>query len=276
MSAYLRFESVCYSYGERSALRDVDFAVRAGEMVALLGPNGSGKTTLLRLASGVLEPRSGRAMLGGRDVRRYGRRELARRLSVLSQEMDVPSGWSVGEVVSLGRTPHIRMLASEMAADRAAVAAALRAMGTEALADRLYETLSGGQKQRVVMATTLAQQPEVLLLDEPTAHLDLRYRIELMDSVRQLASDSGVTVLAALHDPSLAALYFERLVILHEGRVVADGTPREVLTEELLEEVYEVPVRVSYDSELGAPLVHALPAHLGARPRSQDVRSGAS
>jgi iron complex transport system ATP-binding protein len=264
VSVRLELSGVRFGYGPRDVLRDLDLAVRPGEMAALLGANGCGKTTLLRLASGVLRPGGGRVRLDGVDVPAYKRRELARRVAVLPQEVSVPGGWTVREVVSLGRTPHIPLLGGESAEDARAVERALRLAECEDLAGREYASLSGGQKQRVAVAMAVAQEPRLLLLDEPTAHLDLRYRAVLLDSISLLHDELGLTVLAAMHEPTLAALYFPRLLLMSGGRIVADGAPEEVLTEPLLREVYGAPVRVSSDPLLGVPLVTVLPARLDA------------
>lgn len=262
MSIRLELASVDFSYGERQVLDGLNLVVDPGEMVALLGANGGGKTTLLRLASGVLRPRRGSVCLDDWDAQRLSRRDLARLVSALPQELAAPPGWTVREVVSLGRTPHIGLLSSETETDRGAVNRALGVTATQEIADREYETLSGGQKQRVAVALAVAQAPRLLLLDEPTAHLDLKYRAALLDSIAELRDQLGLTVLAAMHDPTLAALYFPRLLLLADGHIIADGAPVEVLTAPLLCEVYGAPVRVSQDPVLGAPVVTVLPARL--------------
>jgi iron complex transport system ATP-binding protein len=262
----LELEGVRFAYGDRPVLRDVRLRVEPGEAVALLGANGGGKTTLLRLASGALAPGGGRVLLDGWDVPRMRKRELARAVSVLAQELDAPSGWSVREVVELGRTPHIPWLGSPSAADTGAVEEAMRLTGTEDLAERAWETLSGGQRQRALVALAVAQAPRLLLLDEPTAHLDLKHRAALLDAVEELRGRLGLSVLAAMHDPTLAGLYFGRVALLSAGRILADGPPREVLTEPLLEAAYGAPVRVAWDPVLGAPVVNVLPARLRATP----------
>jgi iron complex transport system ATP-binding protein len=265
MSVRLDLRGVSFSYGEQAVLDGLDLGLRPGEMAALLGANGSGKTTLLGLATGVLRPKLGEVLLDGANLHRISRRAVARKVSVLAQEIGVPTGWAVREVVSLGRTPHITLLGEPGPADAEAIRAALRITAVEDIADRSMDSLSGGQQQRALLAMALAQGPQLLVLDEPTAHLDLRYRAELLDGVRELHELLGITVLAAMHDPSLAALYFPRIMLLSRGRVLADGPPEEVLTEELLEEVYGAPVRVTHDPVLGAPVVTVLPRHARAR-----------
>jgi iron complex transport system ATP-binding protein len=217
--------------------------VRAGEMVGLLGPNGSGKTTLLRLISGVLRPQQGVVMLDGRDTRAWGRREVARRVAVVPQEMHVPFAFTVEELVRLGRTPYVRLLGSHTKEDQNIVRGALQAADIEMLAGRIFNELSGGERQRVTVAMALAQRPALLLLDEPTSHLDIKYQIELLELVQKLNRETGVTVIAAMHDLNLAARYFPRLVLFQRG-IVADATPAEVLDPHLLRRVYGINVQV--------------------------------
>ncbi|GAC1564705.1 MAG: ABC transporter ATP-binding protein [Ktedonobacteraceae bacterium] len=239
----LDMQGVTFGYDRQPLLYDVHFQVRAGEMVGLLGPNGSGKTTLLRLVSGVLRPQQGTVALDGRDARAWGRREIARRVAVVPQEMHVPFAFSVEELVSLGRAPYQHLLSSNTKEDQRIVQNALQAADIEALAGRIFNELSGGERQRVIVAMALAQRPALLLLDEPTAHLDIKYQIELLELVQRLNRETGVTVIAAMHDLNLAARYFARLVLFQRG-IVADATPAEVLEPHLLQRVYGISVQV--------------------------------
>ena len=239
----LAFESVSFGYGQRQVVRDVSFYLAAGEMVGLLGPNGAGKSTLLRLGAGTLRPAGGVVRLQGGDVARLSRREVARRLAVAPQEFSVQFAYTVRQIVEMGRTPHHDLLGMPRHEEAWAIEGALEAAGVEHLANRVFNDLSGGEKQRVVIALTLAQEAPILLLDEPTAHLDIRYQIEILELLRRLNAERRLTVLAALHDLNLAARYFPRL-ILFRGTIVADGPPARVLDAEVLTSVYETPVRV--------------------------------
>ncbi|MGH2497320.1 MAG: ABC transporter ATP-binding protein [Ktedonobacteraceae bacterium] len=239
----LDMQGITFGYNRQPLLYDVHFQVRAGEMVGLLGPNGSGKTTLLRLISGVLRPQQGTVIVDGRDARAWGRREMARRVAVVPQEMHVPFAFTVEELVSLGRTPYARLLGSNTMEDLSIVRNALQAADIEALAGRIFNELSGGERQRVTVAMALAQRPALLLLDEPTSHLDIKYQIELLELVQRLNRETGVTVIAAMHDLNLAARYFPRLVLFQRG-IVADATPAEVLEPHLLRRVYGINVQV--------------------------------
>nr|BBH95819.1 ABC transporter [Thermogemmatispora argillosa] len=239
----LEVRHVSFGYGLQPIFFDVCLQIATGEMVGLLGPNGSGKTTLLRLLSGVLRPAQGEIRLQGRELGRWRRRELARVVAVVPQELHIPFEFTVEQLVALGRLPFVGLLGSYGSQDRARIAEAMRVTGVAALAERPFNELSGGERQRVLVAMALAQQPRLLLLDEPTAHLDIRYQIEVLELVRRLNREQGLTVLAAMHDLNLAARYFPRLVLFQRG-IVADGTPASVLEPRLLSRVYGIAVRV--------------------------------
>jgi iron complex transport system ATP-binding protein len=225
----------------RTILDRVSVDVPDGLVTGLIGPNGSGKTTLLHLMAGLRRPDAGQVRIGEADVHRLQGRERARGIALLEQNSDTELQLTVREIVELGRTPHLRRWPGRFTArDHRAVTAALLTARAESLVGREWSTLSGGERQRVQLARALAQEPSVLLLDEPTNHLDLGHQLEFFQTVRRL----GVTVLAALHDLELAAAYCDRLVVLDGGRVVADGTPAEVLTRALLAEVYGVDASV--------------------------------
>jgi cytidylate kinase len=219
------------------ALDGVTMHVEAGEFAGVIGPNGAGKTTLLRAISGVAPPRAGSVRVDGREVGTLPPRERARLVAVVPQVEGPPGGYTVREAVAMGRTPHLGRWGGGGAADRAAVEQALRHTRLEDLDSRLVETLSGGERQRVLIARALAQEARVMLLDEPTAHLDVAVQLEIMELLAGLPR-SGLTLVAALHDLNLAATFCRRLLLLDRGRVVADGAPETVLTDEILAPVY--------------------------------------
>ncbi len=223
---------------DAEALRGVTFSVRPGEAVALVGPNGAGKTTLLRALAGLV-PHAGQAHLDGEPVGRMDARERARRVALVRQQTALGVDFTVREVVAMGRAPHVGWAARLGTADTAAIDAALAATDLVAFAGRSVRRLSGGEQQRVALAQALAQDAPTLLLDEPTAHLDVRHQIDLLDRARALA-DSGRTVVAALHDLDRAAAFAPRMLVLHRGRLVADGLPERVLTPALLADVFGV------------------------------------
>jgi len=236
--------------------------VRPGVFLGVVGPNGSGKSTLVRALSRALRPASGAVLLGESDLYTdLSARQSARAIGVVPQETAVSLDFSVREVVRMGRAPHLprRPFASETAEDERIVSEAMRAARVEELADRTVPTLSGGERQRVLFARALAQQPDVILLDEPTAHLDLRHQTETLTLARGLAHDGGKAVLAVLHDINLAAAYCDALVLLHAGRIVAQGPPEQVLTAANLQDVYGARVWVRPHPASGRPLVLTLP-----------------
>jgi iron complex transport system ATP-binding protein len=224
----------------RAILRDVSFTVEPGERVALIGPNGAGKSTLLRVVAGVLRPNAGRVELGGEAVAALDRTAVARRLAVVPQQTALPFSMRVEEVVALGRLPHEDALRGARPADRAAVAEAIDRVGLGHLLGRDARELSLGERQLVLLALAVAQASPTLLLDEPTVHLDLRHQVEAMELMRDLNERDGTTLIAVLHDLALASHFFPRLILLDHGRLVGDGTPAEVLTDERIREVFGV------------------------------------
>lgn len=247
----LRTEAL--SYGTR--LHRVDITARPGETVGLVGPNGSGKTTLLRCVYGTLTPTSGRALLDGVDAHTLGPKARARRIATVPQDGEAECELTVHELVALGRSPHKRFWEGDTGEDRARAEAALARVGIAELAERPFPTLSGGERRRALVARALVQEPALLVLDEPTNHLDISYQLEVLGLVRDL----GTTNLLALHDLNLAALYCDRLYVLAQGRVVAEGSPAEVLTRELLATVYGVEAEVVPHPRTGTPTVLYLP-----------------
>ena len=252
-------ESLSFAYGAVRVLEEISLEVTAGEMVALLGPNGSGKSTLLNLLGGVLGARggwmSGGIRLNGIALPQIPARDRARQVALVPQTVPIPFAFTVREWVSLGRTPYLSAFGGERDVDRAAVEQALKAAQVSDLADRLIGEVSGGERQRAALAMALAQEPSVLLLDEATAHLDLQHQMSLLQLVRRLNREHGLTVLAAIHDPNLAALWFDRLLLLHERRIVADGTPDAVLQPTILEEVFKTQVQVLRHPSANVPLI---------------------
>ncbi|WP_019808358.1 ABC transporter ATP-binding protein [Saccharomonospora halophila] len=241
--------------GSATVVDDVTLEPRPGRTTGLLGPNGSGKTTVLRLLAGLLRPTSGTVTLDGRPLADRARRDRARRLAHVAQQADTQLPLTVGEVVRLGRIPHRRLLSDTTRADDEAVREALAHTGMADREHQRWQTLSGGERQRVQIARALAQRPRELLLDEPTNHLDVRHQLELL---RLVARRPGTTVVA-LHDLNLAAMFCDHVVVLDRGRIVGEGTPGDVLTEELIADVYGVRARVRPVDPDGRPHVRYLP-----------------
>ena len=242
MSA-LELRGVTVELGGRAVVDGVDANVAEGEWVALIGPNGAGKTTLLR-ALARLVPFAGEIRLDGRSLERIGRGELARLVAVVPQEPSTPPWMTVAEYVLLGRTPHLGPLAKEGARDREAAGRALARLDLLAFLDRRLGTLSGGEKQRVVVARALAQEAAIVLLDEPTAALDIGHQQQALDLLDGLRAESGLTLVAAMHDLTLAAQYADRMLLLDAGKIVADGVPTDVLTAAVIARHYGATIDV--------------------------------
>jgi iron complex transport system ATP-binding protein len=249
----LELAGVAVRLGPRAVLAGVDLEVAPGEVVGLLGRNGAGKTTLLRVASGALAPDAGRVLLEGRAQESIERRERARIVALVPQDTQLAFPFSVAELVLMGRTPHLGWLGFESAHDLDVARDAMARMGIAALADRSVLTLSGGERQLAMVARALAQEPRLLLLDEPTAFLDLRHRLEVLTVVRALAA-AGTSALVVSHDLGVAARFCDRLVLLGDGRVLASGPPRAVLTPDLLRAAFGIEVELAVATD-GAPVV---------------------
>ena len=238
--ALASFDAVSIGYRGRDVLHDVSLDMRPGERVALVGPNGAGKSTLLRALVGTIAPRAGTVRLDGVDVAGLDRAAIARRIAVVPQLVALPFATRVEEVVALGRLPHEDPLRGQRPADRAAVAAAIDRVGIGHLLGRDARELSLGERQLVLIALAVAQAAPLLLLDEPTVHLDLRHQVEAMELLIDLNERDGTTILAVLHDLGLAAHFFPRIVVIDHGRIAADGPPGEVLAPSRIREVFGI------------------------------------
>jgi iron complex transport system ATP-binding protein len=246
------FKQVTVEAGGRRIVDGVSFTVEPGAWVSLLGPNGAGKTTLLRVLAG-LRRFTGSVRLAGRELAELGRREAARQIALVPQTPVAPPAMSVGDYVLLGRTPHMGVLAREGAGDRAAAGDALVRLELAPLSERTLASLSGGELQRAVIARALAQSAPVLLLDEPTTALDIGHQQQVLELVDELRRADGLTVLAAMHDLTLAAQYGDRIILVDGGRVLAEGDAGDVLTEQRIASLYGATVRVVHGD--GAPAV---------------------
>jgi iron complex transport system ATP-binding protein len=260
-SPLLQAESVTLGYTDRPVVTDFDLRVPPGRITAIVGANACGKSTLLRAMSRLMAPRSGRVLLDGKDLHRRPTREVARTLGLLPQLPIAPEGIVVADLVSRGRHPHQGMLTRWTRQDDEAVASALAVTGTLDLADRPVDELSGGQRQRVWIAMALAQETDVLLLDEPTTFLDVSHQVEVLDLLTDLNAERGTTIVMVLHDLNLAARYADHLVAVREGRRFAAGPPGEVLTADVVHEVFGLRSQVIGDPVSGKPLVLPIGRH---------------
>lgn len=251
----LSVDAVTFSYQRAvPVLRDISFSVEEGEFLSLVGPNGSGKTTLLRLLDRIFLPDRGSIALGDKPLARFSRSELARRIAFVPQEGGIQFPFTVYEIVLMGRSPHTRGMAFENARDRAIAREVMALTDIDHLADHPITRLSGGERQRAFIARALAQQPEILLLDEPNAHLDISHQLDIFRLIKRRNTESGLTVMSVSHDLNLAAAYSDRVAILQSGTIAAIGAPDAVLTEQRIREVFGTDV-----------LVDPHPLHRGVR-----------
>jgi iron complex transport system ATP-binding protein len=251
----LNIEGLNVSYGPRRILHAVSLALETGQMTALIGPNGSGKSTLVRAVSGVIPAESGRIQAEDVDLRTLSPQARARHLAVVPQAVLMPPAFTVWETVLLGRTPYLNFLGQISPRDEQAARQALIKVDAEQLSDRRVGELSGGEQQRVLLARALAQETPILLLDEPTSNLDLHYQVGFMETLRVLTRTEHLAVLIALHDLNLAARYADQVALLVEGEIQAAGTPRQVLTPDLISAAYHLPVQVLQHPFLDSLLV---------------------
>lgn len=250
----IKAENLTWKAGKTIIVDDVSFAAEPGKMLGLLGPNGSGKSSLLRLLAGLRRAHAGQVTLDGTELGQVGRRALARRVALVEQHANTDANVTVLDVVRLGRTPHRSALSPWTAADAAAVETALGRVGLTERRGQFWQTLSGGERQRVHIARALAQAPTEIILDEPTNHLDIQHQIEILKLVASLP----VTSIVALHDLNHAAMFCDRLAVMNRGKLVALGTPEEVLTEDLLREVFGIRCHIEPSPHSGKLHIHYL------------------
>lgn len=251
----LKVDNVSFRYGEQWVLRGIDFTVEKGDFLGIIGPNGSGKTTLLRVIDGILAPQEGAVLLEGTEIGKLRREALARSVAVVPQYSALAFPFSVEEVVLMGRAPHLGRWRFEGDEDNRIARKAMEMTDTLGLAARDMESLSGGERQRVLIARALAQEPRLMLLDEPTAFLDIRHQVDFFDRIRLLNRDRGLTVIAVTHDINLAAHYCDRIILLKDGRIGAAGPVDAVITEENIRKAYETRVMVDRHPGTGSPRI---------------------
>ena len=249
---------VSFGYGGRRVLERVFLRLEPGERVAVIGANGAGKTTLLKIIGGVLRASAGSVRINGDEATAIPKRRFATLLGMVPQEIMIPFAFTVRDLVELGRTPYVGLFGGLSVVDRRAVERAMAATDSAALAARVFNELSGGERQRALIAMALAQEPEILLLDEPTQGLDVTRQAEVLDVMCQVNAERGLTVLAAIHDLNLAAMYFDRLVVLAAGTILADGPPHQIIRPDVLERAYAGRLRFSTIRDSAVPIV--LPA----------------
>lgn len=234
----LEISNVRFGYNDHNVLEDISLCIQAGQVVGLIGPNGSGKSTLIKLSTGLCHPNQGTITVFGQSPLKWRKRELAKRIAYVPQISHLPPGFTVWESTMLGRTPYLGFLGMSREQDRRITRRALEWVDISKLAERKIGELSGGERQRVVLARALAQEPDCLLLDEPTTHLDLHHQVTILTLVRKLVTDRGLSALVVLHDLNLASTFTDHLLFLFDGKVIAQGSPEEVLCPELMHRIY--------------------------------------
>ena len=257
----LAAEGLTLTYGDRTVIDALDIEIAAGKITTIVGANGCGKSTLLRSLARLMSPSAGQVILDGRSMHSLPTREVARVLGLLPQSPSAPEGIAVADLVGRGRHPHQRALARWSRHDYEVVADALAATGTTDLADRSVDELSGGQRQRVWIAMALAQETDILLLDEPTTFLDVAHQVEVLDLLTDLSIARGTTIVMVLHDLNLAARYADELIAMKDGRVYAAGAPRDVVTADLVNDVFGLANQITIDPVSGTPMVTPIGRH---------------
>ncbi|KKO52983.1 ABC transporter ATP-binding protein [Paenibacillus sp. DMB20] len=251
----ISLQGVSKRFDRVDALAGIDWEIQGGEWWGIIGPNGSGKSTLLQMLSGVEAPTAGKVTIHGRDVRDYGRKELARTLAVLQQEGLGPTDFTVREVLEMGRYPFQNWFGREPSDAGPLLDSIMERLELKSLEYRRLDQLSGGQRQRAALGKVMAQEPSILLLDEPTTYLDIRYQLQFMDMVADWRRDTGITVISVLHDLNLAAQFCDRLLVLHEGRMAGKGSPEDMLTENNIRRIFRVDTSVVAHPANGSPQV---------------------
>ena len=255
----LEIKNLVCRYGDKEVIKDISFSVNQGEILGIIGPNGAGKTTLFRAISRVINPVNGQINYQGRDLLAMPLAHRAREIAVLPQLLQIVFPYRVDDFIALGRLPHLGRLESLKNSDKEIINQAIKRTNIEELQDRLITEVSGGELQRILLAQALAQQPKLLLLDEPTTHLDIGHQVEVMDLIKQLNQQEKLTIMMVLHDLNLAGEYCDRLILMNQGRIHSIGTPAEVLTYQNIEAVYHTVVVVRENPISGKPYVILVP-----------------
>jgi len=269
----LRLDEVSLGYGKRTVLHNISLEAKPGEILGIIGPNGSGKSTLIRGITRLISPTSGQIFLDGQNTASMSHSDLARLVAVVPQNPVLPGLFTALEVVLMGRTPHLGLFKYEGKRDLAIAQRAMEATQTTAFAERRIDELSGGERQRLTIARALAQEPKMILLDEPTAHLDINYQIETLDTARQLCLEQKLIVVATLHDLNLAAQYCDRLVVLSNGKIHCHGVPEAVINPQTIKEVYGAEVYVYPHPINNLPAILIASKKDGDKPNQETIQA---
>ncbi|MBI5206970.1 MAG: ABC transporter ATP-binding protein [Candidatus Firestonebacteria bacterium] len=247
----INIKNLNFSYDLKQILTEIDFSVEKGSFFGLIGPNGSGKTTLLKIISGILSPSSGHVYINDKNLNTFARKSIAKKIAIVPQEIKIDFPFTVEEIVLMGRAPYLKHFSFEGENDREIAKEAMNMTDTEKFRDRLIYELSGGERQRVIIARALAQMPEILLLDEPTASLDIKYQIEIYNLLYKLNRERKITVIVVSHDLNLINHYCDKILLLYEGVIKSLNTPHEVITKKNIKEVYHIDVEINLSNKDG-------------------------
>ncbi len=259
----IKVQEICFSYGREPVLRNISFEVERGEFVSLIGPNGSGKTTLLKILIHLLIPQKGEVLIFNRNLNSYSRKDIARIIGFVPQDNVFVFPYTVLEVVLMGRTPYLKGIGFESREDVEIAFEAMKLTGTEHFANKPINSLSFGERQRVLIARALAQQPKIILLDEPNAHLDISHQIDIFSLLKTLSVEKRVTVISVSHDLNLVSSYSDKVILLSNGQIYAMGSPESVLTEENIRNVFNTDVLVDLNPATEKPRITLLPDKIG-------------
>ena len=263
----VKINGLSYHYGQIAVLKELSLNILSGNFFTIIGPNGSGKTTLMKILAGILKPLSGQIDISGRNLKQYTPKNLAKKISYVPQSIEITFPFTVLEVVLMGRSPHHGILALENQHDMDLANEAMAFTGVEALAHRKMDELSGGEQQRVIIARAICQEPQIILLDEPTASLDIAHQVKIMDLMEKLKTEKKMTVIMVSHDVNLAAMYADTILLMDKGRVVKIGTAAEVLTFTILEKIYGCKILVDTTPLGGYPRITPVPAKYQKIPK---------
>ncbi|QIB26450.1 ABC transporter ATP-binding protein [Caloranaerobacter azorensis] len=253
MQMAIEVESLYFSYGDSLILRDINFKIKKGEFVSIIGPNGSGKSTLLKNMISIYKPNRGSIKIDGKEIREYKAKELAKKVAIVPQDTNIAYDFSVFDVVIMGRNPYLGRFQSESYKDFQIVEDSLKLTDTLHLKDKSINQISGGERQRVIIARALAQEPEIMLLDEPTSHLDINHQIEILSLLKKLNTEKSMTIIIVIHDINLAARYSSKMILLNKGEIISIGKPREVITYENIEMAYNLNVVITENLYTNSP-----------------------
>ena len=265
----LEVKNLQFGYRDNLVIRDISFKIKAGSFVSIIGPNGSGKSTLLKALNNIYRPQKGSILLYNRDILSYKKKDLARKIALVPQDTSIDYEFTVEDIVMMGRHPYKGRFEREDESDYKIVKEALELTNTLTLKDRIINQISGGERQRAIIAKALAQKPAMILLDEPTSNLDINHQMDILNILKKLNEENGLTVILVIHDINLAARYSHEIILLREGRIVGMGTPEEVITVENIENTYNM--KVAIEKNKYTDTVHLTPIEIKEKKESQDL-----